>query len=306
MLSESAERLLTFSELSTLITELNIDHYKLNKSKINLFELASLVKEETMLNYNGYQTINIQIDIPEQDHFIEADSKLLMKIIGDVVHNSIRFGREEVNIKIQLQKDEEISPFIVAGVFCGDRIQEYGVASKPDYKKRGSKAKAYSRFVIEHLLPTLSHRFRVDLNHPQNAIAGYSMGGLSAMDIAWNHPEYFPRMGAFSGSFWWRKKGLDQGYSEHDRIIHGLIRKSRIRKGMKFWFMAGTEDEKADRNKNGIIDAIDDTLDLIAELIKLGYKPYYDVAYYEVKGGKHDVPTWGRAMPEFLKWAYGK
>ena len=132
------------------------------------------------------------------------------------------------------------------------------------------------------------------------------MGGLSAMDIAWNHPEYFPRMGAFSGSFWWRKKGLDQGYSEHDRIIHGLIRKSRIRKGMKFWFMAGTEDEKADRNKNGIIDAIDDTLDLIAELIKLGYKPYYDVAYYEVKGGKHDVPTWGRAMPEFLKWAYGK
>ncbi len=247
------------------------------------------------------RVVNVEVFTPPS--FKSSSQSLPVLILNDGQDSETMNLLEILN---QLQKDEEISPFIVAGVFCGDRIQEYGVASKPDYKKRGSKAKAYSRFVIEHLLPTLSHRFRVDLNHPQNAIAGYSMGGLSAMDIAWNHPEYFPRMGAFSGSFWWRKKGLDQGYSEHDRIIHGLIRKSRIRKGMKFWFMAGTEDEKADRNKNGIIDAIDDTLDLIAELIKLGYKPYYDVAYYEVKGGKHDVPTWGRAMPEFLKWAYGK
>lgn len=283
-----------------------------------LLSMESTRKEQT--------TINSQKEISWDKHRIEGiHSTMLDRVVNVEVFTPPSFKSSSQSLPVlilndgqdsetmnlleilnQLQKDEEISPFIVAGVFCGDRIQEYGVASKPDYKKRGSKAKAYSRFVIEHLLPTLSHRFRVDLNHPQNAIAGYSMGGLSAMDIAWNHPEYFPRMGAFSGSFWWRKKGLDQGYSEHDRIIHGLIRKSRIRKGMKFWFMAGTEDEKADRNKNGIIDAIDDTLDLIAELIKLGYKPYYDVAYYEVKGGKHDVPTWGRAMPEFLKWAYGK
>jgi enterochelin esterase-like enzyme len=247
------------------------------------------------------RVVNVEVFTPPS--FNNSSHSLPVLILNDGQDSETMNLLEILN---ELQKNEEILPFIVAGIFCGDRIQEYGVASKPDYKKRGSKAKAYSRFVIEHLLPTLSHRFRVDLNHPQNAIAGYSMGGLSAMDIAWNHPEYFPRMGAFSGSFWWRKKGLDQGYTEHDRIIHNLIRKSRIRKGMKFWFMAGTEDEKADRNKNGIIDAIDDTLDLVAELIKLGYKPYYDVAYYEIKGGKHDVPTWGKAMPEFLKWAYGK
>ena len=73
---------------------------------------------------------------------------------------------------------------------------------------------------------------------------------------------------------------------------------------MKFWFMAGTDEETADRNNNGIIDTIDDTLDLIAELTKLGYKPYYDTNYMELKGGKHDVASWGVAMPEFLKWAF--
>ena len=127
------------------------------------------------------------------------------------------------------------------------------------------------------------------------------------MDLAWNHPEYFPQIGAFSGAFWWRKRELGPRYTnESDRIMHTLIRKSRKRKGMKFWFMAGSKDETSDRNKNGIIDAIDDTLDLIAELIKLGYKPYYDVTYLEIKDGEHNVPTWGKAMPEFLMWAFGK
>ena len=26
--------------------------------------------------------------------------------------------------------------------------------------------------------------------------------------------------------------------------------------------------------------------------------------YLELKDGKHDIPTWGRAMPVFLKWAF--
>lgn len=247
------------------------------------------------------RVVNIEVFTPPG--FAEMEKGLPVLILND--------GQDSEHMKLidilnNLWSSNEIEPFIVAGIFCGDRIQEYGVASKPDYKKRGSRAKAYNRFIIEHLLPTLSHRYGIELNHPNNAIAGYSMGGLSAMDIAWNHPEYFPRIGGFSASFWWRRKGLDQGYTENDRIIHNLVKKSKIRKGMKFWFMAGTADENADRNGNGIIDAIDDTLDLIAELIKLGYKPYYDVVYHEEKGGKHDVPTWGKAMPYFLKWAFGK
>jgi len=146
----------------------------------------------------------------------------------------------------------------------------------------------------------------VDLHHEGNCIAGYSLGGLSALDIAWNNPQIFHKAGAFSGSFWWRKRELGAGYTEKDRIMHAVIRKSSIREGMKFWFEAGTDDEQADRNNNGIIDAIDDTLDLISELIIKGYKPYYDVCYYEVNGGKHNPETWGKAFPAFLTWAFSR
>ena len=64
-------------------------------------------------------------------------------------------------------------------------------------------------------------------------------------------------------------------------------------------------DEKADRNNNGVIDAIDDTLDLIKELKKKGY-PESSIRYLELKDGRHDVPTWARAFPDFLQWGWGK
>ena len=61
-----------------------------------------------------------------------------------------------------------------------------------------------------------------------------------------------------------------------------------------------------DRNKNGVIDSIEDTLDLIAELTKKGYRPFQDIQYYEMKDGKHNLETWAEAMPVFLQWAFGK
>jgi hypothetical protein len=64
-------------------------------------------------------------------------------------------------------------------------------------------------------------------------------------------------------------------------------------------------DETMDRNNNGIIDSIDDTLDLIKELERKGYRKE-DITYLEFANGKHDIPTWAKAMPEFLKWGWGK
>src|SRR6185295_18081017 len=107
----------------------------------------------------------------------------------------------------------------------------------------------------------LTEYFRLDLNSGCNAIAGFSLGGLSAFDIGWSHPEWFQRIGVFSGSLWWRTRAYEDGYNEtRHRIMHNVVRSSTYKKGLKFWFQAGTLDETADRNQNGVIDSIDDTL----------------------------------------------
>ncbi len=207
----------------------------------------------------------------------------------------------------RLIRSNEISEVVVVAVHAGDRMQEYGVADQPDYKSRGNKAKLYAAFLIEELLPVIKTMYRVDLHHKNNTIAGFSLGGLSAFDVAWHHPEIFKKAGAFSGSFWWRTKSYSEGYEDaHDRIVHAMVQNDVYRPGLQFWFQTGTEDEPADRNNNGIIDSIDDTLDLIVELTRKGYRPFYDIEYMEIEGGNHSQKTWAKAMPHFLKWAFEK
>ena len=199
-----------------------------------------------------------------------------------------------------------IPPIIVVGIHAQNRMQEYGIASTPDFRNRGGKANKYSRFVISELIPLINKNFRTKEGADNTAIAGFSLGGLSAFDIAWNYPSYFACAGIFSGSFWWRSKDYKEGYDDAiHRIAHTMIRNSRKRDQLKFWFQCGTDDEAADRNNNGIIDSIDDTLDIIKELKSIGYSEGKEVTYVEVAKGRHHEETWADVMPLFLEFAFG-
>jgi len=184
---------------------------------------------------------------------------------------------------------------------------EYGTANILDYKGRGAKANLYREFIFEELLPYLRTHYRVQ-EFKEKAFAGFSMGGLSALDIIWNRPHEFSKAGIFSGSLWWRTKDKnDLSYSDDtDRIMHQQIRNGDYYPWLKFFFECGDKDETEDRNQNGVIDSIDDTLDLIRELIAKGYDEENDIDYLLIENGKHDIATWARAMPDFLKWGWSK
>ncbi len=206
----------------------------------------------------------------------------------------------------QLIGTGQIQPVLCAGIHAGkERKLEYGTASVPDYENRGSKAEAYKNFILEELLPFIHTSFAID-QFRKKAFAGFSLGGLTAMDLTWHHPEVFSTAGVFSGSLWWRSKSLEDDYNDAtDRIMHHLVREGAYEPGLRFYFTTGSQDETADRNHNGIIDSIDDTLDLLAELEKKGYDRQKDLHYINFEDGKHDVATWGKAMPGFLLWAFG-
>ena len=204
-----------------------------------------------------------------------------------------------------LYKRGAVRPFVLVAVHAADRLQEYGVATRPDYLGRGSRAGRYTEFVLKELLPYVQAHYHASADPTEAILAGMSLGGLTAFDIAWHHPEAFGRAGSFSGSFWWRSRGLNDGYTDADRIMHGLVAARRPRPGQQFWLQTGTADETSDRNNNGIIDSIDDTLDLLAALARQGL-PAEAVRYVEVPGGRHHQATWAAVMPDFLRWAFGR
>lgn len=204
-----------------------------------------------------------------------------------------------------LLETNQVQPLLCVGIHAGpDRKVEYGTAKMLDFAGRGSMAAAYHQFVLEELLPYLHVQYRIE-SFRSIGVAGFSLGGLTALDLVWRYPKIFSVAGVFSGSLWWRTRDLEDGYNEDvDRIMHALIRKGRYHRGLRFYFTTGSLDETADRNNNGIIDSIDDTLGLIEELKRKGYKDA-DIEYINYEDGRHDVATWGRAMPRFLLWGFG-
>jgi enterochelin esterase-like enzyme len=207
----------------------------------------------------------------------------------------------------ELYEQDLIDPILCVGIHAGpDRKLEYGTAGQLDYKGRGSKAKSYNEFIFYVLLPYIKEKFNVP-EFLDKSFAGFSLGGLSALDIVWNHPGEFLRCGVFSGSFWWRTKDkTDPSYrDESDRIMHQQIMNGNYSPWLKFFFECGGDDEGEDRNNNGVIDSIDDTLDLIAALKTKGYGDD-QIRYLLIEDGRHDLETWGRAMPEFLRWGWRK
>ena len=256
------------------------------------------VTEHTMDSTYLERTVEFDIFLPGN---LLGNEKLNLLLLND--------GQDAAGLKVEHTlsnlyfKGKMAAVVIVAIKASKDRIEEYGVANQPDFLGRGSKAADYTSFILNELLPMVEELVESPING-RRAFAGFSLGGLSAFDIVWNNDHAFDITGVLSGSFWWRKKDLKDGYEDSDRIMHQVIQSTDMKPDVKFWLMTGTDDEKADRNKNFIIDSIDDTIDVIKELLNKGYKRPEDIFYYEMVGGEHNVLTWSKALPAFLTWAF--
>ena len=199
----------------------------------------------------------------------------------------------------------DIPPVIVVAVHASDRrLQEYGTSGEPNAQGLGADAEGYERFLAEELVPLINRGYRVHRAPEHTALMGWSLGALSAFDVAWRHSDVFGMVGAFSGSFWWRTDDSTVGDRQASRIMHRRIRETRSVPALRAWFEAGRSDERDDRDGNGVIDAIQDTRELMAELERKGWETGTRMTYVEVAGG-HNPQTWGSVLPDFLRWAFG-
>jgi enterochelin esterase-like enzyme len=204
----------------------------------------------------------------------------------------------------ELHEAELIDPVVVAAVpAAADRIEEYGTAGTLDFAGRGRKAKAFQELLAGVVLPWMREHYHIASGPERTGVYGASMGGLCAFDTAWRRPQLFGLAGVFSGSLWWRGDDSSVSRQQASRIAHAKVRDTAGKPPVRLWFEAGTADETADRDGNGVIDAIQDTRELMDELAAKGFRLHRDMGYHEVAGGEHHEATWARALPVFLRWA---
>lgn len=270
---------------------------------MQLLNVSGIHVESATLS-SVYLERDVIIDFYLPKNVAEPESMSLLLINDGQNMEEMGFAQ----ILSNLYAEDAIRPLFCVAIHTGkERKSEYGVASEADYLGRGARAGHYTQFILLELLTYIRQTYAVK-SFADKAFAGFSLGGLSALDIVWNYPAEFTRAGVFSGSLWWRTiDQYDEAYNDDQhRIMHQEIRRGRHAPGLKFFFQSGNMDETHDRNKNGIIDSIDDTLDLIRELEEKGYVQGRDIYYLELPEGRHDIPTWGKAMPVFLKWGWGR
>ena len=199
-----------------------------------------------------------------------------------------------------------LRPRIVVGVHANERrIREYGTSQVDDDAGRGDLAGDYRRFLTTELMPWLRRQFRVARRRQDISVAGFSLGGLSAFDVAWQHAHTFGAVGCFSPSFWVRSAPFREDDPDADRIVVETVRHATDAPKIAYYFAAGTAEEESDRNGNGVIDVVDDTRDVVRALQAHGVTEDH-LRFDVVEGGRHDPDSWGPQVMQFFRWLDGR
>ncbi len=128
---------------------------------------------------------------------------------------------DKMNVKQiadSLYENKLILPLVIVGVHAGNRLEEYGVAEKAGKSGAGGKADHYDSFFNNELYPYAKKNAGVR-KFRSVGIAGFGAGGLSALDIAWNHPDKIGSVAVFSGAF--SRKEKDD--PKTDSLVQGMI-----------------------------------------------------------------------------------
>jgi len=197
---------------------------------------------------------------------------------------------------------DRVAPVVAAVPASAERLEEHGTAGILDFAGRGRLARLFQDYLVYEVLPAARERCGLRPDPAHTGIFGASMGGLCAFDTAWRHPQHLGCAGAFSGSLWWREDDRGAVAQQASRIAHRRVRETPGRPDLRLWFQAGTRDEASDRDGDGVIDAIQDTRELMAALAAKGFREGRELTYCEVPDGEHHEATWAGVLPEFLRW----
>jgi enterochelin esterase-like enzyme len=183
---------------------------------------------------------------------------------------------------------EQIDRMIVAGA-----VQPMIVVMPDDgettYFANWDNGPRWGDYIAEDVVSTIDQRYRTMRRPAARAIGGLSMGGLGALNLAFQHPDVFGVVGAHSPSVrlepdpnLWFLTG--QNFWEHNPIW--LAQHQPGLDSLKVWLDAGTDDVWLPN-----IDAVRATL--VAEGLHVEWHEYV---------GPHEAEYWIDHVPDYLRF----
>ncbi len=165
----------------------------------------------------------------------------------------------------------KIEKTIVVGIYnSSKRAEEYTPFADKSYG--GGKAREFSEYVVDKILPYIEGKYRVSGKREDRAVMGSSFGGILSLWMGYQHPEVFSMVAAISPSMW-----IADGAMLYELNL-------RPKKDIKIWIDQGTG-EYSDITRNAV-----------TILIEKGYKYGEELVYYEVRGAEHNEIAWSKRI----------
>lgn len=182
---------------------------------------------------------------------------------------------------------------IVALANTPERMSDY--TPFQDEALGGGQGRRFAQFLVSELKVWMKAHYPVRGSAQDTAIAGSSLGGLSALYVGWTHPEEFGLVAALSPSLWWGARKLITRIGGDEE--NGL-------RPSKIWVDMGSAESLADDNENGVPDTIDDLRTLKAVLLARGYLLGHNLQVQEIPEGRHHESDWGERIGQILSWLF--
>jgi len=161
-------------------------------------------------------------------------------------------------------------------------VMEQGYATKPGPSPAaapGAANAAFEQVVIGDLIPMIDATYRTIADRSHRAMAGLSMGGAQALQIALTHLDKFAWIGSFSAPLR-ANSDLKTSYNGAFADAAAFSKKVHL-----LWFGAGTAEERMHRPAMEMHEALE----------KAGIRN----VFYESPGTSHEWQTWRRDLHEF-------
>lgn len=278
--------------LNKQYTEANFLKSKNVKTLNPLLELHSL----KLRSYHLNRKVKVDLYLPS-----ETDVYRSTLLINEGLHTE----QSELvkTLTVLLSKTDIPNIGIVAIQVQEKKIEETGITGIPVRKNPGRKAERYANFIVKELTPFLQKDYGLMREEHQNAFAGIGMGGINALNISWDHPNLFRKVGIFSGALPLKEPvSMNITDSSSGNFPEGN-EKGEERQRLKFWIQTETSGPGDFQNENTNLLFKNESIHLIEELKSLGYSSE-EIIYKETKGRQNNFQARSQAFPEFLKWAF--
>jgi predicted alpha/beta superfamily hydrolase len=185
-----------------------------------------------------------------------------------------------------------IEPIIIVGIYNNaDRMREY---SPGPADQRGT---AYTRFVVEEVIPYIGRTYRVDPGRDKTGTAGSSLGGLISLYLAHEYPGVFGRCGVVSPALGWQDRAFLTRIEQGDKA---WLRDLRI------WVDMGTAEGGTAPPGRETTLAVAHARDLAELLSRSGLSLGEGYEYLEIEGGRHNEAAWAGRIDRILTYLYGR